>query len=164
MKILLTPTEAGASENVTLFSVDKPAGFIVDSKKAGWRVFAAVAPSKRGDPAVPLSLSSNDIGNPLAEAPCILMLGSEGEGLRWNLRSKADVDVYIPWAGNSDSIDSLNVSVAAGVLCNAFLAQQAKMSSPSVPAYSSQKPSAPQKPRETMTERMTGNTLEGRLF
>ncbi len=120
---MLTSSKAGASENVTLFSVDKPAAFVVDSKKAGWKVFAAMAPSKKNDPDMPLSLSSNELGDPLVEAPCILMLGSEGEGLRWNLRSKADVDVYIPWSGNSDSIDSLNVSVAAGVLCNAFLAK-----------------------------------------
>ena len=115
---------AGASENITLFSVNKPAGFIVDSKTAGWRVYAAVAPSKRNDPSMPASLSTDDLADPLSQAPCILMLGSEGEGLRWNLRSKADVDLYIQGSGQSFNVDSLNVSVATGILCHAFLSSK----------------------------------------
>jgi 21S rRNA (GM2251-2'-O)-methyltransferase len=112
---------AGASENMTLFTVNKPAGFVVDSKAAGWKVFAAVAPSKKNDPAMPASMSTDDLADPLSEDPCILMLGSEGEGLRWNLRSKADVDLYIQGSGHSHNVDSLNVSVATGILCNSFL-------------------------------------------
>ncbi|KAH7412404.1 mitochondrial putative rRNA methyltransferase [Cadophora sp. MPI-SDFR-AT-0126] len=115
---------AGASENITLFFVSKPAQFIVDSKTAGWHVYAAVAPSKRSDPSMPASLSTDDLADPLSEAPCILMLGSEGEGLRWNLRSKADVDLYIQGSGQSFNVDSLNVSVATGILCNAFLSKK----------------------------------------
>ncbi|KAK0109047.1 hypothetical protein ONS96_002877 [Cadophora gregata f. sp. sojae] len=108
----LTPVvlkaSAGASENIPLFSVNKPAGFIVDSKSAGWRVYAAVAPSRRNDPSMPASLSTVDLGDPLSKAPCILMLGNEGEGLRWNLRSKADINLYIQGSGQSFNVDSLN--------------------------------------------------------
>lgn len=112
---------AGASENVTIFSVDKPAGFIVDSKAAGWKVYAAVAPTKKKNPGMPASISTNSLDDPLADHPCILMLGSEGEGLRWNLRSKADSDLFIRSSGQNYNVDSLNVSVAAGLLVNAFL-------------------------------------------
>ncbi len=112
---------AGASEDVTVFMVNKPAGFVVDSKIAGWKVFAAVAPAKKHDPAMPASLSTDQLDDPLSKYPCILMLGSEGEGLRWNLRSKADVDLYIEGSCQSRTVDSLNVSVAAGILCNSFL-------------------------------------------
>lgn len=112
---------AGASENVTIFSVDKPAGFIVDSKAAGWKVYAAVAPTKKKNPGMPASISTNSLDDPLADNPCILMLGSEGEGLRWNLRSKADSDLYIRSSGQNYNVDSLNVSVAAGLLVNSFL-------------------------------------------
>jgi 21S rRNA (GM2251-2'-O)-methyltransferase len=114
---------AGASENATLFSVNKPAGFLVDSKAAGWKVYAAVAPSGRQDPDVPESLSTDQLDDPLSENPCILMLGGEGEGLRWNLRSKADVDLSIRGGGRSHNVDSLNVSVAAGILCSSFLSK-----------------------------------------
>jgi 21S rRNA (GM2251-2'-O)-methyltransferase len=112
---------AGASENVTLFSVNKPAGFLVDSKAAGWKIFAAVAPSDRRDPEVPESMTTDELEDPLSEDPCILMLGGEGEGLRKNLRSKADVNLSIRGSGRSHNVDSLNVSVAAGILCNSFL-------------------------------------------
>jgi 21S rRNA (GM2251-2'-O)-methyltransferase len=124
---------AGASENMTLFTVNKPAGFVVDSKAAGWKVFAAVAPSKKNDPAMPASMSTDDLADPLSEDPCILMLGSEGEGLRWNLRSKADVDLYIQGSGHSHNVNSLNVSVAMGILCNSFLRRsRTKRSTPAV--------------------------------
>jgi 21S rRNA (GM2251-2'-O)-methyltransferase len=112
---------AGASENVTLFSVKKPSGFIVDSQANGWKVFAAVAPPSKDHQSVAEVMSTNSLMDPLSEAPCILMLGSEGEGLRWNLRSKADVDLYIPGSGRSYNVDSLNVSVATGILCSSFL-------------------------------------------
>ena len=112
---------AGASENVTLFSVNKPAGFLVDSKAAGWKIFAAVAPSSRKDPDIPETMTTDQLEDPLSEDPCILMLGGEGEGLRWNLRSKADVDLSIRGSGQSHNVDSLNVSVAAGILCSSFL-------------------------------------------
>jgi 21S rRNA (GM2251-2'-O)-methyltransferase len=109
---------AGASENITLFTVNKPAGFIADSKLAGWKIFAAVAPSGSYMSSL---ISTDDLADPLSDDPCILMLGAEGEGLRMNLRSKADVQLSIRGNGQSHSVDSLNVSVATGILCSAFL-------------------------------------------
>ncbi|KAH8592701.1 Alpha/beta knot methyltransferase, partial [Bisporella sp. PMI_857] len=108
---------AGASEDIPLFTVNKPAGFIANSKLAGWKIFAAVAPS--GDRPKPMFIEKLD--SPLIEDPCILMLGNEGEGLRENLRSKADVHITIRGSGRNLNVDSLNVSVATGILCNAFL-------------------------------------------
>ena len=112
---------AGASENVTLFAVNKPAGFIANSQLAGWKIYAAVAPSKSKAPNAPPALSADELQNPLSQDPCILMLGGEGGGLRVNLRSKADVDLSIRGHGARHNVDSLNVSVAAGILCDAFL-------------------------------------------
>ena len=112
---------AGAAENVTLFSVNKPAGFIANSKLAGWKIFAAVTPSRSRAPNAPPAISADDMQDPLSEDPCILMLGGEGAGLRANLRSKADVELSIRGSGPSQNLDSLNVGVAAGILCSAFL-------------------------------------------
>ena len=129
---------AGASESITLFSVNKPAGFVADSKRAGWKVYAAVAPRapswdrqqgspsvRRSTPEIP-AITTDDllVDNPLDSDPCILMLGNEGEGLRWNLRGKADVEIAIAGSGaHSGGVDSLNVSVAAGILCQAFVSR-----------------------------------------
>jgi 21S rRNA (GM2251-2'-O)-methyltransferase len=117
---------AGASEDITLFSVNKPAGFVMNSKLAGWKIFAAVAPSKSKSAGAPPTMTADDLEDPLSEDPCILMLGGEGEGLRTNLRSKADVELSIRGSGASHNVDSLNVSVAAGILCNSFLREPAK--------------------------------------
>jgi 21S rRNA (GM2251-2'-O)-methyltransferase len=137
---------AGASEDVTLFTVKNPAGFVGNSKKAGWKVFAAVAPAEKHDPARPAPISTEQLDDPLSEDPCILMLGSEGEGLRWNLRSKADVDLYIEGSRQSHNVDSLNVSVAAGILCSSFL----KRSEPKEAAYIRQEQKADKKVPETV--------------
>jgi 23S rRNA (guanosine2251-2'-O)-methyltransferase len=56
--------------------------------------------------------------------PCALLLGGEGEGLRRLVRERCDVLVKIPLRGR---IESLNVSVAAGVvLYEAVRQRQAK--------------------------------------
>ncbi len=50
----------------------------------------------------------------------VLILGSEGEGVRHLLKKKADFRIYIPMKGN---IDSLNVSQATAVLLSAYSSQ-----------------------------------------
>ncbi|KFY26248.1 hypothetical protein V493_04197 [Pseudogymnoascus sp. VKM F-4281 (FW-2241)] len=121
---------AGACENVRLFTVDTPAGFVADSKAAGWKIYAAVAPSTNRSANAPLALTTDELCNPLEEAPSILMLGSEGAGLRWNLRSKADVELSIEGSGQRGLVDSMNVSVATGVLCNAFVSKKKAQTAP----------------------------------
>ncbi|KFY36771.1 hypothetical protein V494_04986 [Pseudogymnoascus sp. VKM F-4513 (FW-928)] len=121
---------AGACENVRLFTVNSPAGFVADSKAAGWKIYAAVAPSTNRAANPPLAMTTEELCNPLLEAPCMLMLGSEGAGLRWNLRSKADVELSIEGSGQRGLVDSMNVSVATGVLCNAFVSKKAQSVAP----------------------------------
>jgi 23S rRNA (guanosine2251-2'-O)-methyltransferase len=53
--------------------------------------------------------------------PCALLLGGEGEGLRRLVRERCDVLVGIPLRGR---IESLNVSVAAGVVLYEALRQR----------------------------------------
>lgn len=121
---IVTKASAGASENMTLFRVDSPEKFISQSKLAGWKVYSAVAPvTGRGSHRSNRSVAVSDIGNPLANDPCILMLGSEGEGQETKMKKLSDVGVYIPSYGSDRNLDSLNVSVAAGIICNSFLGQ-----------------------------------------
>ncbi|KAL8940693.1 MAG: hypothetical protein Q9216_002680 [Gyalolechia sp. 2 TL-2023] len=93
---------AGAAESLPIFSVDQPSSFIDSCQQNGWKFYAAVSPSS--------SDSENTTGR------------SEGEGLRWNIQKKADcfLGIEAQRVGNGD-LDSLNVSVAAALLCQAFL-------------------------------------------
>ncbi|KAJ8060079.1 hypothetical protein OCU04_011689 [Sclerotinia nivalis] len=120
---------AGAAETIEIFSVNKPGGFIKDSQASGWKTYAAVAPPALGKadsrymwPATSQEFVwSHKLQDPLREDPCILMVGGEGEGLRKSLRDHADVHISIKGAGMRGKLDSLNVSVATGMLCDAFM-------------------------------------------
>ncbi|KAK1982398.1 SpoU rRNA methylase [Colletotrichum cereale] len=122
----ITPTvlkaAAGAAEELKLFSVEDPVAFLDASQKAGWISYAAVAPTAglRNDNRQWTPEGIED-AKPLAKEPTILVLGNEGSGLPYEIRKKAPREITIPRMVMSSSVDSLNVSVATALLCNAFL-------------------------------------------
>jgi 21S rRNA (GM2251-2'-O)-methyltransferase len=124
---VLAKASAGACEAIPILAVSKPADFIAKSAQAGWKICAAVAPDVRAQKTrKQLTAASLASKSPLADKPCILMMGSEGEGLRENLRSKADLEVTIARGASGRHIidvgvDSVNVGVATGVLVDAFM-------------------------------------------
>ncbi|KAM0721557.1 hypothetical protein Q7P37_002482 [Cladosporium fusiforme] len=122
---VLAKASSGACEAIPIIAVPKPTSFITQSAKAGWRICAAVAPEKNsGRVHKQLTPSGIGLANPLTRNPCILMLGSEGAGLRDNLRTKSDLDVTIPRGVSTPSpvgVDSINVGVAGAVLTEAFM-------------------------------------------
>jgi 21S rRNA (GM2251-2'-O)-methyltransferase len=125
----LTPValkaSAGAAEALRLFSVGSTMDFLTRSKEAGWMVYAAVPSTSRSRGNSHITLDRVETYDPLADSPTILVLGSEGEGLTKKIRREADHEVSIPGAsGTMGMVDSLNVSVAAGILCSAFLKKQ----------------------------------------
>jgi len=82
---------------------------ITTLKKAGyWIATSAVKAS--------LSLSEMDTKVPLA-----IIIGNEGSGVKRILRDKSDITFSIPQVGK---IDSLNVSVATGIICHEILRQR----------------------------------------
>ncbi|OQO06019.1 hypothetical protein B0A48_08607 [Cryoendolithus antarcticus] len=122
---VLAKASSGACEAVPLLAISKPAAFVLETKKAGWGIYAAVAPSpSKGGRTKQITSTTLSGASPLTDKPCILMLGGEGEGLRENLRNKADVEVTIerrtPAGAIDVGVDSVNVSVAAGLLVEAF--------------------------------------------
>ncbi|KAI6089952.1 Alpha/beta knot methyltransferase [Hypoxylon rubiginosum] len=114
---------AGASEVLTIFSVNSTIDFLTRSKESGWMVYAAV-PSFRSGGNKQLTLDRVESFDPLSVHPTILVVGSEGEGLEKRVRRTADYEVSIPNNSGLNMVDSLNVSVAAGVLCTSFLKKQ----------------------------------------
>ncbi len=91
----------GAAQTVPVFAVTNLARTLRMLKQAGIWLYGA---SDRA----PQSLHETDLTGPLA-----LVLGSEGRGLRRLTAELCDFLVAIPMAG---VVESLNVSVAAGVL------------------------------------------------
>ncbi|KAF9882029.1 RNA family [Colletotrichum karsti] len=112
---------AGAAEELKIFTVEEPGSFLDLSEKAGWTSFAAVAPSPGSRQNRQWTLDTIEEFKPLQNDPCILVLGNEGTGLPDYLRRKSTHEVTIPRTDFSSSlVDSLNVSVAAGLLCSSF--------------------------------------------
>lgn len=116
---------AGAAEALTMLSVESVEDFLRNSRDNGWKVYAACPPKpdSRRPQIDTIALEKDD---PLLKDPCILLVGSEGEGLPRALRRAANVEISIPNLSGSDVVDSLNVSVATGLLCSAFLRGKAK--------------------------------------
>ncbi|KAI9330088.1 Alpha/beta knot methyltransferase [Obelidium mucronatum] len=127
----LSPTvskaSAGALESYeTLYGTKNLASFLSECKRAGWTIYGTdiSQPSKRV-----VSCWSK----PPVDSPVILVMGSEGEGLRKVVANKCDKHLLIP--NDSDveshpddedgdgkgSLDSLNVSVATGILLSSIL-------------------------------------------
>lgn len=92
---------AGAAEAVPFISVVNLARALRALRERGFRVIGA-------DGSAPVSLYQADLCGPL-----VLVLGSEGAGLRRLTRECCDQLVAIPMAG---AVESLNVSVATGVV------------------------------------------------
>ncbi len=141
---------AGAAEALTTLRVRRPGLFLDNSTRHGWHVYAAEAPSwlgisnpgkSGGKPedlpatvvfsptrraAVDAKAFTRSTGaSPLARHPCILLLGSEGSGVRNSLMDRASYTVGMPIARDADEVglDSLNVSVAAAILSAEFLSK-----------------------------------------
>jgi 23S rRNA (guanosine2251-2'-O)-methyltransferase len=92
---------AGAVEHLPVARVRNLADFLHDAKHAGMWCYGADAGAELGYDAV-------DYG-----AAAVLVLGSEGRGLRPRVAAECDALVAIPMRGR---IESLNVSAAAAVL------------------------------------------------
>lgn len=117
---IVLKASAGAAETMTLLSTDSVVDFVEASKENGWKVYAAVPPKVQGG-VRQVSTFDVEASDPLLQDPCLLVLGNEGEGLSRQLKKSADMEVSIPNMGGSKVVDSLNVSVAAGMLFQAFL-------------------------------------------
>lgn len=116
---VVTKAASGAADEIPIFSVDSPLDFISASQKAGWHFYAAAASALTKNIQT-LSAVGLEKDRPLTRNPCVLMLGNEARGIPKPLRIAADFNVCIPGVRKS-SVDSLNVSVAGGILFNAFL-------------------------------------------
>ncbi len=94
-------SSAGALEKIALYEAGNLGQALASAKKAGFWIYGAAA---GGRPAWQSALNS----------PMILVIGSEGEGLRKSTEEFCDELVGIPIS--ESGVPSLNASVAAGIL------------------------------------------------
>lgn len=92
---------AGAIEHLPIAQVRNLADFLSEAKRAGWWCYGA-------DPQARSGYNTVDYGE-----RAVLVLGSEGRGVRPRVASACDLLVAIPVRGR---IESLNVSAAATLL------------------------------------------------
>ncbi len=99
---------AGAVEHLAVARVRNVADFLADARGAGCWCYGASAPEAAGErAAVPYDAPD------YAGAGVVLVLGSEGSGLRPRVAKACDELIALPLLGR---IDSLNVSAAAAAL------------------------------------------------
>lgn len=106
---------AGAAETTPVVTVTNLARCLRDLKELGlWVVGADAAGPQRADEV--------DL-----KGPIVLVMGAEGSGLRHNTRQHCDFLVRLPSLG---AVESLNVSVAAGMLLYEAARQRAGVAGP----------------------------------
>lgn len=133
--------------------------FLDTCKDNNWNVFASDAAAKRPGSRVkhftaPLSRT------PLTDRPCILIIGSEGQGLYRDVQSAAANIISIKGQREGEAgVDSLNVAVAAGILCQSFLRKPSTLKT-----YSTHKDHDGLELEDDEVEEGSGVRLGNRLF
>lgn len=104
LSAVVSKASAGALEVMPVFGVTSMPRFLRASHDSGWRILG-MSCSTGSVPAKQLNL----------DCPTLIVLGSEGRGLRILVQQACDVLVKIEGWGPTDEVDSLNVSVAGAV-------------------------------------------------
>ena len=106
---LVYKASAGAIEHVNLSEIVNIKHALAKMKERDIVIIGAEAGSKTG------------LWDSVMTAPLALVVGSEGEGLRQTVRGMCDIIVNLPMRG---MVNSLNVSVATGIIAYEVLRQR----------------------------------------
>lgn len=114
---LVSKASSGAMEFLPIYSAEKPLKFFDDSTVNGWDVVSAIVPSQTKKYSSK-AISQYSLGDIVNHAPTLIVVGSEGSGIRKSLidRSVHVVGLEPERPDLDDSVDSLNVSVATALL------------------------------------------------
>jgi 21S rRNA (GM2251-2'-O)-methyltransferase len=108
----VSKASSGALETgLEIFTVTNLSKFLKLSGENGWHIYGTSIQSK----------NQRDITKRLLDHPTVLVLGNEGMGMRQNVMNMCHEHLVIPKNGVESRIDSLNVSVATGILLNSIL-------------------------------------------
>ncbi|SMN19568.1 similar to Saccharomyces cerevisiae YOR201C MRM1 Ribose methyltransferase that modifies a functionally critical, conserved nucleotide in mitochondrial 21S rRNA [Maudiozyma saulgeensis] len=132
---VVSKASSGAMEWLPIYHVDDPIKFFKESQKeenGSWTFITSHCTSGSNEnPATQFikdkTLPIEDLDGMLQRSPTILVMGNEGSGVRSSLIQISDYLVEIPYNGPppstniTNTVDSLNVSVAAAILMNHLL-------------------------------------------
>lgn len=112
---VVSKASAGAMEAMPVHSAQNLPRTLASAAASGWQVVGATSD--------PSSLNCLDV---TVRQPTLLVLGNEGVGLRTTVRNVCQTFVKVDTGHVSDNVDSLNVSVATGILLHQFLSSRNK--------------------------------------
>ncbi|CAE8620983.1 unnamed protein product, partial [Polarella glacialis] len=115
---------SGAAELVPVFGVNKLPAFLGKARELGWHVAGTALPGE-GDEESGVAFGTLEEFLPECSrlgGGVILVMGPEGPGLRSDLRQACSTLLRIDGGSAEDGLDSLNVSVAAGISLHALRA------------------------------------------
>lgn len=119
---VVSKTSVGAIEFLPIYSATSPLSFLDKSREKGWIVVSGAEASHPTDSKINQTLRSKEfeygaLNSLLGESPVLLVVGSEGKGIRTTMKLRSDYLVQIASHQNvNPMVDSLNVSVATGLL------------------------------------------------
>ncbi|KAI8615220.1 Alpha/beta knot methyltransferase [Chytriomyces sp. MP71] len=119
---VVSKASAGALESYPmLYATRNLPSFLGDCRQAGWAVFGT---DITGNPTAKVYSCWQ---RPAMDQPLVLVMGSEGSGIRKTVSAKCDAHLLIPGGQSHDEndngkglLDSLNVSVATGILLSSL--------------------------------------------
>ncbi|MCH0628818.1 23S rRNA (guanosine(2251)-2'-O)-methyltransferase RlmB [Kocuria palustris] len=104
----------GALEKLPVYVTPRVVDFVKHSKRNGWNIITAASESPLSS-ALPVELSQ--LSEMADTTPILFVLGLEGDGVGRKMMAELDFIVSIPKGREGDDVvDSLNVSVAAGII------------------------------------------------
>ncbi|KAG5417366.1 hypothetical protein I9W82_004999 [Candida metapsilosis] len=126
---------SGALDLIDIYQTDRSLKFIDSVRENGWNVISTSAKPdesnldelKDKNYKVEMSLKDKfiklgDLKTVLKRTPVMLVIGSEGKGVRTNMKLRSDYLVGVEkYRENDDIVDSLNVGVATGVIVQSCL-------------------------------------------
>ncbi|XP_004434884.1 PREDICTED: rRNA methyltransferase 1, mitochondrial [Ceratotherium simum simum] len=121
---VVSKASAGAMEVMDVFSTDDLAGFIQAKARQGWLVVGTVGcPGPETSPSSEIPVTSC-LEFPW-DRPTLLVLGNEGSGLSREVQASCQLLLTIlPGRQLPPGFESLNVSVAAGILLHSICSQR----------------------------------------
>lgn len=102
---------------MNIYSSRNPLQFFEETGKNGWNIISTVSPNEINKYGKDKKIDQEDIHDILSSGPCLLVIGSEGKGIRTNLIKRSEYTVSLNSSRDEldESVDSLNASVATAL-------------------------------------------------